>query len=178
VLGGFLCYGTLTYTSLVKPWTYRLTIDLDDLAAFGHKIAHPASLVHPDYPSHKPDSDMVDNLVNRANAHMLNISGEKRPGLTLYDLASIRIERENSSPVRLSKFHKFMGCGESALTWLMLRERLSEDGKKDLITPDSVRRWLGEESFPDWWLHARPAPTVGVLALRRRAAEVKEYMGQ
>ncbi|KAK7443490.1 hypothetical protein VKT23_015663 [Stygiomarasmius scandens] len=68
-LPGFIIYGRFNFPSCL-PWTWSYTVDLADLASFGpYKIAHPASLVHPNYPSHAPDPDLLFDFLSFARSH-------------------------------------------------------------------------------------------------------------
>jgi len=171
----FLIYGKFQYGSLY-PWKWRYTLDLASLSAFGHnKIAHYASFVHPNHPSHKPDPGLLRDLLERSH-HQSGIDG-----MTLSDLAALRVARELSlpPPIQLDSLHKQIALGESALTWLVLRNQGHDACERDDIVPSSrLAQWFGEERLPDgWWEGVRPSRTVGLLDTKKRADQVQREMG-
>ncbi|KAK7039276.1 hypothetical protein VNI00_010181 [Paramarasmius palmivorus] len=143
---------------------WQMTIDLASLSEFGVlKIAHPASLAHPNFPSHSPDPGLVQDLLARAAR---NPSG----GLDLRDLAATRVAREAVSP-RVDDLHEEIARGESALLYLMLKEDA-------VIPPQRIKQWMGEERLPDNWEKIRPKQPVGLADAKRIGNTVGEMMDE
>lgn len=171
IVPAFLIYGKFRRSSIWKPWTWSLTVDLDSLAQLGTlKIAHLGSLVHPNEPSHRPDPILVQNVVDQATRGQSLEGGQTSSGLSISDLARIRVEREAEAypyaKTGMSLLHREIALGESSLLWLIFR-----DG--DTVPVERIEQWLGEERLPDrWWDIARPQDTVGLLEARRRAKEI------
>ncbi|KAJ3926022.1 MAG: Chloroperoxidase, partial [Lentinula lateritia] len=157
---GFLLYAHLRvcWNGIRPSVTYTLT--LSSLSSFGPglKIAHRASLVHPNYPTQCPDIDMVNDVVRSTRGL----------GLTLSDLAGLRVSRESESELRgaqkLSGVHEQVALGESALTWLIFAWK-GED-----IPVKYFKQWFGEERIPDGW--TRPEKTIGLFDARKVAGSV------
>ncbi|KAF5361524.1 hypothetical protein D9758_006171 [Tetrapyrgos nigripes] len=232
-LPAFIIYGRLHLPSKTYylPWTWSYTLDLADLAEFGpYKIAHQASLVHPNHPSHAADPGLLFEFLSFAKAR-----GEKSPssssspsaaptatvipthdipppsptlsprgtlsgGLSLFDLATIRVSRESQLTKPLSTLHEQIALGESALTWLVFYEREEEKleiGEEKLssyprpninvsnevdlndatILLDRLAAWFGQERLPDRWFEdVRPKKTIGLLEARRVAERIQKDM--
>ncbi|KAJ7585140.1 Chloroperoxidase, partial [Mycena floridula] len=165
----FLIYGTLENKS--NPFKWEFTLDLASLSAFGHtKIAHYASLVHPNHPSHAPGPDLVKDVLERAQHRY-------RPdGLNIGDLAALRVTREAAllPPMKMDPLHIQIALGESSLAWLVMREHV-QNGDEDVIPAKRVEQWFGEERLPDgWWEQVRPKKTIGLLDARKKAGEVQK----
>lgn len=183
------------------------TLDLASLAVFGpHKIAHPASLVHPDHPSFAPDPDLLRRLLSRARGDVVITPPatpiatnpvkekteftEKAPqldfhalfkGLTLAELAQIRVEREAAiaPPQKMDHLHNEIALGECGLMWLLMRAPKPEStSQTELHIPYArLAQWLGEEKLPDGWFEViRPKSKVGVIAARKEAKKVAQLM--
>ncbi|KAG7087388.1 hypothetical protein E1B28_013359 [Marasmius oreades] len=166
-----LRYGKLDTSSSLLPWNWRLTIDLASLSSFGSlRIAHPASLVHPNEPSHSPDPNLLENAVSHAHKD----SSGSELGLTLRDLAAIRLEREAKLSQPLDSLHERIALGESALCYLALRNHF---GSTDTIPISRFAIFFGDERLPDnWWQEVRPTTTVGLIETRRIANDIKNIM--
>ncbi|KAL0571444.1 hypothetical protein V5O48_010513 [Marasmius crinis-equi] len=167
----FLIYGKLDTSSSALPWKWGVTLELASLSQFGMlRIAHTASLAHPNVPSHTPDPQLVRDVVSRAHKDI----GGSEPGLNLHDLANIRVEREAGAGEPLDSLHGQIAQGESALVYLVLRNHY---GAGDMVPISRIAQWFGEERLPDnWWQEVRPPQTVGLAETRRTADEVKEIM--
>ena len=169
---------------VIRSFFPTWTIDLASLSKRGYsKIAHDASLVHPDdKPSTSPDPTLLVDLLLSAS-HRNN----QPDGLTLRDLARLHAKREASSNRPLSSLHEQVALGECGLTWLIMRERIS--GRKcanyfhghqnnacetEFVIPWSrLEQWFGEERLPDdWWDYVRPIDEVGLCEARRWATYV------
>ncbi|KAK1222930.1 hypothetical protein PQX77_014207 [Marasmius sp. AFHP31] len=166
-----LIYGKLNFNSSIFFWNWNITFDLASLSKFGaFKIAHKASHAHPDFPSHSPDPALVRDVVSRAHK---DISGSE-PGLTLHDIATIRVEREARLDKPLDTLHVQIAQGESALLYHVLRNHYGSTG---MVPASRLAQWLGEERLPDnWWQEVRPPQTLGLVEVRRTADEVGEIM--
>ncbi|KAF9265085.1 Cloroperoxidase [Marasmius fiardii PR-910] len=173
LLGGtaILRYGKLDTTSSVLPWKWRITLDLASLSTFGSlRIAHTASLVHPNVPSHSPEATLLRDVVSHAHKDL----NESEPGLTIHDLAAIRVDRESKLNQPLDSIHEQIALGESALCYLALR---SHDGSSHTVPVSRINQWFGEERLPDnWWQQVRPTTTIGLMEARRTADEIKDIM--
>ncbi|KAF8824326.1 hypothetical protein HHX47_DHR8000323 [Lentinula edodes] len=171
------------------------TLTLSSLSSFGPglKIAHRASLVHPNYPSQCPDKDMVEEVL-KSKTESGRAGGE---GLNLEDLARLRVSRERvsesdleSERCRLDRVHEQVALGESALTWLLFAQQapMSESSamssSSSLLLSSSLpsiplsyfSQWFGEERIPDGW--TRPANTIGLLDARKVAGVVQQKMNR
>lgn len=166
------------------------TLDLASLSVRGtSKIAHNASLVHPDdMPSTSPDPALLAELLRLAHSHKRNQGIE---GLSLSDLGRLHAQREASSLHPLNWLHKQVSLGECGLAWSVLRDRSyvpvscgfrSKKGRfqdqmrselQSVIPLSRLRQWFGEERLPDdWWGVVRPRSEIGLFEARRRAGEV------
>ncbi|KAJ3780760.1 hypothetical protein GGU10DRAFT_414681 [Lentinula aff. detonsa] len=148
------------------------SITLSSLASFGPglKIAHRASLVHPDYPSEKPDTNMLHGFLNYAR-----LSDEQRGCFTIHDLASFRVSRESNlqGPNKLDGIHEQVALGESSLTWLLFAKQISSSTSPE-ISLSYLEQWFGEERIPDGW--TRPTETIGLINARKVAGQVQNEM--
>ena len=179
--------GSSDTTDVIRSFFPTWTINLASLSKRGsNKIAHDASLVHPDdKPSTSPDSTLLADMLLFASR------GNGKPGLTLRGLARLHAKREASSNRSLNFLHEQVALGECALTWLIMRERRSghkctnhfhghQDGvcETEFVIPLSrLEQWFGEERLPDnWWDCVRPVDTVGLRETRRRAMYVARTM--
>ncbi|KAJ4476375.1 hypothetical protein C8J55DRAFT_550191 [Lentinula edodes] len=162
------------------------TLTLSSLSSFGPglKIAHRASLVHPNYPSQCPDQGMVEEVL-KSKTESGRAGGE---GLSLEDLARLRVSRERvsesdleSERCRLDRVHEQVALGESALTWLLFAQKasilessssLSSSSSPSSIPLSYFTQWFGEERIPDGW--TRPANTIGLLDARKIAGVVQQ----
>eukprot|EP00919_Chromeraceae_sp_WS-2016_P055250 GHVR01131254.1.p1 GENE.GHVR01131254.1~~GHVR01131254.1.p1 ORF type:complete len:225 (+),score=17.56 GHVR01131254.1:33-707(+) len=139
-------------------------LDLDALAMH-NRIEHDASMVHANtQPGHKRAPTLVDpkllhSFLDQADAHK---------GLSLADLAKVRIAREARLSRPLDVIHSEVGMGEAALCWLILKEK---NGRIPLST---LEQWFGEERIPDAW--SRPRDEIGLLEARETANEVASIM--
>ncbi|KAJ3830496.1 Cloroperoxidase [Lentinula raphanica] len=177
---GFLLYAQvrLNWKSIGSrgAWSVPVlsyTLTLSALASFGPglKIAHRASLVHPDYPSEKPEMSMVHGLLSADSS--LTGSDEERGYFTLHDLASLRVSRESSPSDKLDTIHEQVALGESSLTWLIFAKHVSATGSPG-IPLSYLEQWFGDERIPDWW--TRPTETIGLIQARKLAQQVQEEM--
>ncbi|KAF8824333.1 hypothetical protein HHX47_DHR8000487 [Lentinula edodes] len=166
------------------------TLTLSSLSSFGPglKIAHRASLVHPNYPSQCPDKGMVEEVL-KSKKESGRAGGE---GLSLEDLARLRVSRERvsesdleSERCRLDRVHEQVALGESALTWLLFAQKASISESSSSLSssssPPSIplsyfTQWFGEERIPDGWI--RPANTIGLLDARKVAGVVQQEMNR
>jgi hypothetical protein len=222
-LPAFIIYGRFRCPSY-RPWAWSYTLDLADLASFGPlKIAHEASLVHSNQPSHAPDPVLLRSFLCFAQyrrpverKHDCSLTTMLKPpspsspistldvpptsgtvlseGLSLYDLASIRVERESQLTEPLSTLHEQIALGESALAWLVLHKQgmtsssttsthfqscpSPDDDQEDSIIPlDRIVAWFEVERLPDGWFEdVRPRETIGLLEARRIAGKVHKDM--
>ncbi|KAJ3859821.1 hypothetical protein EV359DRAFT_67841 [Lentinula novae-zelandiae] len=167
------------------------TLTLSSLSSFGPglKIAHRASLVHPNYPSQCPDKVMVEEVLelkSKTETESGRVGGE----LSLEDLARLRVSRERESDLeskkcRLDKVHEQVALGESALTWLLFAQKasiselsssLSSSSSPPSIPLSYFTQWFGEERIPDGW--TRPANTIGLLDARKMAGVVQQEINR
>ncbi|KAJ4001204.1 hypothetical protein F5050DRAFT_1561306 [Lentinula boryana] len=155
------------------------SITLSSLASFGPglKIAHRASLVHPDYPSEKPDTNMLHGFLNYARlCQRISLhSDEQRGCFTIHDLASFRVSRESNlpGPNKLDGIHEQVALGESSLTWLLFAKQSPSSASPD-ISLSHLEQWFGEERIPDGW--TRPTETIGLINARKVAGQVQKEM--
>ncbi|ESK90335.1 chloroperoxidase-like protein [Moniliophthora roreri MCA 2997] len=167
-----LRYGKLDLgASKWRFWEWGLKIDLASLAQFGVlRIAHKASLGHPDTPSHSPDPELIQDLLTRARN---NPNG----GLDLHDLAAVRVARESRlSNRKLDFLHGQLAIGECGFFYLSMRNHKSSD-KPDVVPEDRIKQWFGEERLPDgWWENVRPKQSVGFIETRKTASLVGKLM--
>lgn len=169
------------------------TLTLSSLSSFGPglKIAHRASLVHPNYPSQCPDKVMVEEVLElklKTETESGRAGGE---GLSLEDLARLRVSRESESEsdleskkCRLDRVHEQVALGESALTWLLFAQKASISESSSLSSssaPSSIplsyfSQWFGDERIPEGW--TRPANTIGLLDARKMAGVVQQEINR
>ncbi|KAJ3743189.1 Chloroperoxidase [Lentinula detonsa] len=133
------------------------------------KIAHRASLVHPDYPSEKPDTNMLHGFLSYARL------SDERGCFTIHDLASFRVSRESNLPGsnKLDGIHEQVASGESSLTWLLFAKQISSSTSPE-ISLSYLEQWFGEERIPDGW--TRPTETIGLINARKVAGQVQKEM--
>ncbi|KAG1751766.1 Chloroperoxidase [Suillus lakei] len=142
---------------------HAFCLDLDALAIH-NKIEHDASLVHANASGQqraptKVDPELLKSFLSYA---------DPRRGMSLYDLAQVRISREAQLSHPLDLIHSQIGAGEAALCWLLLKE---DSGR---IPSSTLLQWYGEERLPDNW--ARPRHVIGLLNARAKAVEVANIM--
>ncbi|KIK41958.1 hypothetical protein CY34DRAFT_84406 [Suillus luteus UH-Slu-Lm8-n1] len=138
-------------------------LDLDALALH-NKIEHDASLVHADALGQQRAPIEVDpKLLKSFLSH-----ADPQRGMSLYDLAQVRISREAQLARPLDLVHSQIGAAEAALCWLLLKQ---DSGR---IPSSTLLQWYGEERLPDNW--ARPRRVIGLLDARSKAAEVTNIM--
>ncbi|KAK0462860.1 Chloroperoxidase [Desarmillaria tabescens] len=161
-LPGYLLSGTFHFKGW--PWQWTWVLSLAALSDFGaSKLAHRASLVHVNHPSHCPDSELLDAL--------LSVSPS---GLSIRDFAMVRVKREAALDKPMNWWHEQVALGESGLSWLLFRD--GSDGTAT-VPVERLRQFFGQERLPDgWWEHVRPQQPIGLLAARRVANEVQKDM--
>lgn len=150
------------------------TLDLASLSSFGpRKFAHRASLIHADRPGHEPVRDMWNDLEK--------IVGDSGKGMTLRDLALLRIQREKRQET-LSGLHQQIALGESGLMWAVLKSPLPSSSLKvearrhEGIPMDRLREFLVEERIPGPWLVVGNKKTIGLVDARTVATDVGAMM--
>ncbi|KAF9075625.1 Chloroperoxidase [Rhodocollybia butyracea] len=128
-------------------------ISLDALAAH-NKIEHDASLVHDDAPPGAQfaptgvDWELLDDLVTRYSA-----------GMGIHSLAEVRVQREGMvGPRESDPVHEEIGHGEAAMAWLLMKE----DGT-DRISTQTLKEWLGHETFPEMYTIPDEEITLGTV---------------
>lgn len=130
-------------------------LDLDALAAH-NKIEHDASLVHQDAAPgnfNAPvavDYELLQDLLGYAS---------QNHGLTLEDFARVRSDREGKLVKQLDALHSEIACGESVMTWLLLKNENNE------VPLEILSQWYGEERIPEGW--KPPKEVVGLLKVRK-----------
>ncbi|KAK0471396.1 Chloroperoxidase, partial [Armillaria novae-zelandiae] len=159
-LPGYLLYGTFRCTGW--PWKWTWVLSLARLSEFGaSRLAHRASLVHVDQPSHHPDPKLLESLISAYPS-----------GLSICDIAEVRVKREAALEKPLNWWHEQIALGESALSWLLLRDGSDEQAT---VPVERMREFFGEERLPEgWWERVRPQQAVGLLTARRIANEVQK----
>ncbi|KAJ3872976.1 hypothetical protein F5051DRAFT_338425 [Lentinula edodes] len=192
-----MCWVSESESSLRIPSlpSISYTLTLSSLSSFGPglKIAHRASLVHPNYPSQCPDQGMVEEVL-KSKTESGRAGGE---GLSLEDLARLRVSRERvsesdleSERCRLDRVHEQVALGESALTWLLFAQQVpmsessamsSSSSLSSSSSPPSIplsyfSQWFGEERIPDGW--TRPAKMIGLLDARKVAGVVQQEINR
>ncbi|KAG2135362.1 Chloroperoxidase [Suillus bovinus] len=142
---------------------HSFRLDLDALAMH-NKIEHDASLVHANALGQQRAPTKVDPKLLKS---FLSYADPQR-GMSLYDLAQVRISREAQLAHPLDPIHSQIGAAEAALCWLLLKQ---DDGR---IPSSILLQWYGEERLPDNW--ARPRRVIGLLNARTKAMEVAGIM--
>ncbi|KAJ3804574.1 hypothetical protein F5876DRAFT_70520 [Lentinula aff. lateritia] len=108
--------------------SYTLTLSSLSLFGPGLKIAHRASLVHPNHLSQCPDIGMVEEVLkSKTKMEMKTETQSGRAGgegLILEDLARLRLSRERESQsdleskkCRLDRVHKQVALGEKSVNF-------------------------------------------------------------
>lgn len=189
---GFLTCGRLSFThsttSAKSSTTQKLhalislrwkwTLDLGDLRAKDwFTITHDASLVHVSgVPSNAPDPKLFKDVLRHAEHPLLG--DDKRQGLSIHDLARIRVLREASLSHPLSTLHAQIAQGEAGFLWLVMGDQACRATGDGIIPISTLQQWLWEERLPEgWWESMRPVKTVGLFEARRRAGDVARDMG-
>ncbi|KAG2112612.1 Chloroperoxidase [Suillus discolor] len=134
---------------------HAFRLDLDALAIH-NKIEHDASL-------QRAPTEVDPNLLKSFLSH-----ADPQRGMSLYDLAQVRISREAQLAHPLDLIHSKIGAAEAALCWLLLKQ---DTGR---IPSSVLSQWYGEERLPDNW--ARPRHVIGLLDARAKAMEVANIM--
>ncbi|RDB23900.1 hypothetical protein Hypma_009266, partial [Hypsizygus marmoreus] len=174
----------LTFFPLPLPtWT----LSLSSLSTRGHtKIAHDASLVHPDtVPSSAPDPALLASFLHKSKSKSKSKSEAHRgDGLTLADLGALHAQREAERGMPLSRLHEQVALGECGLAWCVMRVPSCAGGGtgdegEDVIPLSTLEQWFGEERLPEgWWDEVgggRPGRRVGLLEAGWRARVVGGY---
>lgn len=139
-------------------------LNLRDLAK-RNVIEHDGSLVHEDcspediFARSTPNHKLLQNLLRRA---------KMGHGLSLSDLARARTDRESRLPTPLDSLHSQIAIGESALTWLVMKDQHDE------IPVKRVREWYGEERIPQGWV--APVKAIGLFSARHTTSTIAEQM--
>ena len=80
-------------------------------------------------------------------------------GLGITHLAEARVKRESrlraEKRPQLDLIHGEISHGEAALTWLLMKDA------KDVVSTETVRQWLGRETFPDSYVIPDEEVTLG-----------------
>ncbi|KDQ54672.1 hypothetical protein JAAARDRAFT_135350 [Jaapia argillacea MUCL 33604] len=150
-----------------------LTLKLESLSdlALHNAIEHDASLVHADAtPGSKYAPTGVDKKLLEA---LLAACPHNIDGFRLEDLAGARVRREGLLPPgkKLSGIHAEIGRGEAGLTWLLMRDDVTDGG---VVPKERLEQWYGEERIPDGW--RKPNEVVGLVDARKASAKVGVIM--
>ncbi|KAK0231946.1 hypothetical protein EDD85DRAFT_849380 [Armillaria nabsnona] len=161
-LPGYLLYGAFHFTGW--PWKWTWVMSLAALSDFGaSRLAHRASLVHVNHPSHCPDPELLESLISACPS-----------GLSIRDFAEVRVKREAALEKPINWWHEQVALGESALSWLLFRDG-SDD--KATVPVERMRVFFGQERLPEgWWERVRPQQAIGLFTARRIANEVQRDM--
>jgi hypothetical protein len=141
-----------------------LKVSLHDLAQH-NKIEHDGSLAHDDcLPGHRfarwtPNLRLVQNLLCRA---------APGHGLSLNDFARARADCESKLRSPLDALHEQVALGESALTWLTMKDQRGE------VPLDMAKQWYGEERLPEGYV--RPEKPVGLFLVHGISSDVGKRM--
>ncbi|KAK0190003.1 Chloroperoxidase [Armillaria mellea] len=159
---GYFLYGAFHFTGW--PWKWTWVMSLEALSKFGpSKLAHPASLVHVNHPSHYPDPKLLDSLTSAYPS-----------GLSMHDFAQVRVEREAALEKPLNWWHEQVALGESALSWLLFRDGIDD---RATVPVERMKEFFGKERLPEgWWERVRPQQAVGLLTAKGIANEVQKNM--
>ncbi|KAF9468363.1 Chloroperoxidase [Collybia nuda] len=143
---------------------HGLRVDLGDLCKH-NKIEHNASLAHDDCPegkefaSNAPSRKLLQSLVGYATCGH---------GLGLNDFARARVDRESRLKTPLDEIHSQIATGESALTWLVMKDQRGE------VPINLVKEWYGEERIPHGWVP--PAKPIGLFSAHGVASMIAKEM--
>jgi len=140
---------------------HAFTLSLHDLAEH-NKIEHDGSLVHDDC---SPGQKFAPTSPNKALLHTLLGRVAPGHGLSLSDFAEARAYRESKISSPLSRSHSLIANGESALTWLILRNQRGE------VPIPAMQQWYGDERMPSGW--ERPTKPIGLRLVHSTAGEVE-----
>lgn len=111
-------------------------LSLARLSDFGDsEIAHRASLVHVNHPSHRPDSELLEALISASPS-----------GLSIRDFAMVRVKREAMLERPMNWWHEQVALGESGLLWLLFRH-----GSDNMaaVPVERLRQAFGQERLRD-----------------------------
>ncbi|KAF9458578.1 Chloroperoxidase [Collybia nuda] len=139
-------------------------LDLGDLCK-RNKIEHPGSLVHDDclpgqqFASSVPSSKLLRCFLRYA---------PRGHGLNLDDFATARVDRESKLALPLDQLHSQIATGESALTWLVMKDQHDE------VPKEIIKEWYGEERLPHGWVP--PATAITLLSARGVAKMIAQRM--
>lgn len=152
---GYLLCGSILHMSL----------NLDDLALHD-RLEHDASLVHADA---APGAACAPTNVDPGLLHAFITSCPAGRGFRLEDFAKARIAREKTLGGRqLNAFHAEIARGESALSWLLMKDESGE------APPGKLEQWYGEERVPDGW--SKPERRLGLITTRHTAVKVQHLI--
>jgi len=172
-LMSFIIAGAGWYTGLVSSWN-PLWFDLEQQSS--HKpwfIEHDASLTRLDWPqnNHDPNPELVDQLVSLATSPA---------GLSAYDFAKHRIDREDELNYKLSSFRDKMSTGEVGLILPTLgvgQHGVLPSNPADRFIPTSWARTFFEgERIPDDWI--KPAKATDPKTVDNTAQRVRDEMAK
>lgn len=105
------------------------------------------------------DRSLLQDLLNRA---------APGHGLTLQDFAQRRVEREATLQTPLSRTQSRVAIGESAMTWLLLKDKNGE------VPVEALAQWYGEERLPDGF--QRPVRSIGFKETHHSADVIKAWL--
>ncbi|KAF5376148.1 hypothetical protein D9615_007652 [Tricholomella constricta] len=186
------------------PWP-TWTLNLTSLCAQGpFKIAHDASLVHPDYTAstapnpvllaqflslahHEPSNPISSPLYPGSSLSPLQLPtmnfiitttvAAAEDGLTLADLGRLHAARAAALPPAhaLNRLHEQVALGECGLAWCVMRSHhKGEDAERGVIPLAALEQWFGEERLPEGWWDVGGGRPVKPVGLREAGARAKE----
>lgn len=145
-------------------------ISLADLARH-NCIEHDASVCHADC---DPQSELAPIHVSPALLRDSEQHARDKTGLTIHDIAKLRLDRERESKKRvgvaLDAVHAEIARGEMALLFGVFA-RCRTDGVEEM--PLEYFRELFLESFPKGW---KPTKKQGLLKTMKMAGEIRRIM--
>ncbi|TFK47167.1 heme-thiolate peroxidase [Heliocybe sulcata] len=151
---------------LCGSW-FRMSVNLADLALH-NRLEHDASLVHANTPE---GAARAPTRVDPALMHSFLHACPVGRGFRLEDFAKVRVVREAKLPPgkALDAFHAEVSRGESALSWLLMK-----DDDRNEVPLERIRQWFGEERLPEDW--KKPSQPLGLITTRETAVEVKKLI--
>jgi len=137
-----------------------LTLNLHDLALHD-VIEHDGSLVHSDcLPGHK----FAPTHPNRERLQRLLLLASQGHGLSLRDFVRARAECDSKLLKPLDAIHSKIAMGESALTWLVMKDQHGE------VPVKALWEWYGDERLPEGW--TRPTENVGLRSTNAATTKI------
>jgi len=131
-----------------------LYVDLEQLRVHDwYTIEHDASLG-------RQDIRTGENwIIDAKLVHAMIAEASSKDGVSMEDLARVRVHREATLPLPLDNLHVGVAIRESCLIVAQLGKGSPNDRTKRIIKPDWIKSFFIDERFPDDW--TKPEQKLG-----------------